>query len=150
MIQFKHPLCTDSLAPGVGDAGKVDALWIQRGLFQGHPCVRSFWRPTPAELRCLAAGGPAVLTLLGHTHAPLRIDAIAPDEGEQATPGSLHYRHDPELLHALYLDLGARLADWAANGRPDGLEGLTPEQASERAFTDMAKLYADTLLRRHV
>lgn len=143
MKQFKHPLCNDSLAPAAGDAGKVDALWIQRDLFQGAPCVRSFWQPAPDELACLNAGGAVVLTLLGHTHAPLRLDAVAADGS--ATPGAVQFRHDEELLSRLYAELGGHLADYATGGAL-----LAGDVAVQQAIKDMAKTYALQMLRRYV
>lgn len=85
MEKFKHPLCNTFLGAPTGQEGEVNTLPIMRGTFNGVECVRSFWRPTFDELSHLANGGCVVLTVLGKTHAPLRVDAIMGDEGDVPT-----------------------------------------------------------------
>lgn len=73
MTPFAHRLTNDSLAPAPGDEATVVTLPIQRGRLDGAKVVRSFWRPSDAELAVLVQGGVIALTVYGGTHAPLHV-----------------------------------------------------------------------------
>lgn len=78
MNHFQHRLCNATLAPAEGDEDSVDTLHVQRGKIKGTDLIvtRSFWQPTPEELALLNEGGAVCLQVFGHSHAPLRIDAV--------------------------------------------------------------------------
>jgi hypothetical protein len=75
---YKHPDCNDTLSPALGDEDVVAKLPVTRGKVGEPPLikvVRSYWVPTEAELILLQTGRYCVaLTLLGETHAPVRLD----------------------------------------------------------------------------
>lgn len=105
MNHINHALCNTSLLPAEGDEKDVDTLRVQRGTFQGHNCVRSFWTPTAEELLTILEGGHVCLTVLGNTHAALRLDVITADEGTK-----LETRGHAEVF------IGAAIAVAQANG----------------------------------
>jgi hypothetical protein len=70
--------CNDVLGapPGVS-IEQCRALPIRRAqLEDGIPVVQSFWRPTPQELKMLNSGAPVVLSIFGHTHAPVTMQVV--------------------------------------------------------------------------
>lgn len=78
---IKHSTCNDEL--GVSDVQReqgVVPLPINRAQEDGIPVVQSFWRPDADELAYLNAGHPIVLTVFGHTHAPVRISVALDKE----------------------------------------------------------------------
>lgn len=79
MQHIVHPLCNATLHPAEGDEGTVDVLHVQQGSSDGVRCIRSFWKPSGDDLVALLQGGCVALTVLGSTHAPLRLDVQNPD-----------------------------------------------------------------------
>lgn len=154
MKHFKHPLCTGVLGAPPGQEDNVDALPIQRGSYEGYACVRSFWKPSDVELRCLNAGAPVALTVLGNTHAPLRVDVPNPDEGFPALPD---FQHDEKLLEEMikYPIFCSALSTYA--DRTVGYEKalINEEQLQgsldilHTTIKDIAKTYAMQILRRY-
>lgn len=124
MNHFRHPLCNGSL---FGDYG-VSTLPVQWGTMEGADCVRSFWNPTPDELLAINQGGPIVLTFLGHSHPPLRMDALNPEHGLDT-----EFKHDEALLNELC---------------EEALQRFGPHRTREEMF-DIAKTYALQMLRRY-
>ncbi len=45
------------------------------------PChaMQSLWHPSPEDLRNLLAGGGVVLTVLGTSHPPVRVECVGPE-----------------------------------------------------------------------
>lgn len=41
---------------------------------------RSLWRPSPLDLKILAAGGAVELVIYGHSHPPVALDTVASRE----------------------------------------------------------------------
>lgn len=68
--------CNDVLgAPTGATIEECRALPIRRGVYSdGTPVIQSFWRPTETELALLIRGEPLMLTILGHTHAPVLVE----------------------------------------------------------------------------
>lgn len=132
MQHFQHPLCNARLTAPAGQEADVDTLHVQQGYSEGYPCVRSFWKPDANEMKCLEAGAPVVLTLMGYTHTPLRIDVPNPDEGFPELPV---FKHDDELLKNMWDE---------AMSKP-GLHGGLEQQD----VFDIAKTYAMQILRRY-
>lgn len=128
MNHFKHPLCNLALTPAPGTEDRVDTLHVQRGSMNGDPCVRSFWKLTPQELRCVNQGGPVVLTVLGHTAPPVSLHVSNPDQGVDDA-----FAHDEALLEQLCQER------WERSG----------PHASRDEMKDIAKTYAMQMLRRY-
>ena len=72
---FQHSSNNAVLGAPVGvPIEECRALPITRVQFSdATPACVSFWRPTPQELRLLAAGQPIRLCVLGATHPPLLV-----------------------------------------------------------------------------
>lgn len=79
MEHFRSSVCNAVLDPAEGDEKSVSSLHVQQDVELGYRCVRSFWRPTADELVALLHGGCIRLTVLGRTHAPLRVETMQPD-----------------------------------------------------------------------
>lgn len=76
MNKFQHSSCNDVLAAPPGFAiDECAALPVLRHRAEdGTHLVSSFWRPNPGELESLVRGNGACVTVMGLTHAPLRVD----------------------------------------------------------------------------
>jgi hypothetical protein len=71
---IKHSTCNATLGVSAEQAAAgIVPLPINRAQEDGVPVVQSFWKPDADELAYLNAGHPIVLSVFGHTHAPLRI-----------------------------------------------------------------------------
>lgn len=78
---YNHPDCNGVLNPAVGDEQHVVSLPVSRGTMDMGPIpvsvVRSFWVLTTDELKMLMEGrGVVAATLVGRTHAPIRLDIV--------------------------------------------------------------------------
>lgn len=84
MRPIQHPTNNAVLGapPGVA-IEDCKALAITRVVFEGSgaPAVRSYWQPSEAERRALAAGAPVCLQVWGTTHPPvaLLVDDVEPE-----------------------------------------------------------------------
>lgn len=130
MNHFKHPLCNTTIGPAKGDEDSVDVLHIQEGSFHGMRCRRSFWQPSAQELRCLAQGGPVVITMLGMSHPPITLEAINPEQGVDDT-----FVHDEQILQDLTSEYTEKFGTYYA--------------PTMDALHDMMKSYAMQMLRRY-
>jgi hypothetical protein len=68
-----HRQCNSALVPAEGTEDNVLTLPVQRGTLRGVEVVRSFWQPSPDELKVLNQGGYVALTVHGSTHPPLNL-----------------------------------------------------------------------------
>lgn len=78
MQVYEHPDCNTSLHAPLGEEDSVASLPVTKGRVGTEnqvQVVRSYWVPTEAELILLSTGRYCVaLTVIGTTHAPVRID----------------------------------------------------------------------------
>lgn len=81
---YDHPQCNTTLNPAKGDEQSVEALPVCKGNMGVIPVVRSYWVPTDAELMLLLNGQHCIaLSIVGHTHAPIRLDVVDAELGVQ-------------------------------------------------------------------
>lgn len=75
---YKHPDCNTTLQAPEGQEDSVANLPVTQGRVGEErqiQVVRSYWVPTEAEMLLLSTGRYCVaLTLIGTTHAPVRVD----------------------------------------------------------------------------
>ena len=74
MTPEHNRFCNMLLDPPSGEEADVESLPV----FDTGESLISFWRPSEAELAALLAGGLITLTIMGATHPPVLLDAIAP------------------------------------------------------------------------
>lgn len=76
MIAFPHVNCNSVISPPVGLEHKVMALPVMQAndVIFGNPVICSFWRPTPQELAALASGAPIMLTVMGKSMPPVKLE----------------------------------------------------------------------------
>jgi hypothetical protein len=82
MRKFQHSSCNAVLgAPPGHDQSlvAVEALAITRATVDDVPVVLSFWKPNSQELARLMAGRAVVISILGMTHPPLKVDVAKDD-----------------------------------------------------------------------
>jgi len=80
MQRTQHPSNNQVLGAPAGwdqSALPCDALPITRTTVDGVDVMCSFWRPDPAELAALQAGGLVVLQVLGKGHPPVAVGVVA-------------------------------------------------------------------------
>lgn len=78
----KHSSCNRILGVSEAQAAAgVVPLPVRRCTDEDElPIIQSFWRPDEAELKALNAGHPIIVTLQGHTHAPLKLEVAETKE----------------------------------------------------------------------
>lgn len=82
MEPFRHRLCNSILGKpaqdhvAAGNKVNVDDLPVLQGLIGGMPVNQSYWRPTAAEVAKLNRDGCIAVTILGPTHAPIKLEVI--------------------------------------------------------------------------
>lgn len=69
----KHSQCNTELCSLDID---IPPLPVTRGKLGESEVVRSYWRPTQRELFDLNHFGVVAVTLIGQTHAPIRLDVV--------------------------------------------------------------------------
>ncbi len=68
-----HAQCNATLT---SEEEGVKSLPVTRGKMGEVEVVRSYWRPTKEELKQLNKLGCVAMTMVGTTHAPVRLDVV--------------------------------------------------------------------------
>lgn len=101
MIPIQHPSNNAVLAapPGVA-ASECRALAITRVQYpDGMPAVRSYWRPSQAELAALAAGAVVQFECWGSTHPPIAIGVDGVEEAADDGSPPIQRETPPRCPH---------------------------------------------------
>ncbi len=69
MEDFKHPLCNHAFTAPPGTEDKCGTLHVKTWIDPTFgPAGTSYWRPSPAELEALNAGGAIALNIFSTGH----------------------------------------------------------------------------------